>query len=134
MILWQRAATVPNRGSILSGSAHWHREQLQGGRRKVTAETRLNVKKQESLGPGVSRLRLIYKSLLNQNRAQRSSLRCCRTKHIQSKSYKASVHFLPSHIANLEYLIYKDCFSSPSDFATASRSGPKSQNFLLAYC
>lgn len=35
LILWQRAATVPNRGSILSDSSHWHQEQLQGGQKKV---------------------------------------------------------------------------------------------------
>lgn len=51
LILWQRAATVPIRGSILSESADWHQEQLQGGRGKVTTEMRLNVQKQESSQP-----------------------------------------------------------------------------------
>ncbi len=63
LILWQRAATVPNRGSILSESARWHQEQLRGGQRKVTTKMRLDVQKQESPGPGVSRSRLIHKSL-----------------------------------------------------------------------
>lgn len=39
--------------------AHWHQEQLQGGQMKVKAKMRLSVQKQESHGPGVSRLRLI---------------------------------------------------------------------------
>lgn len=47
LILWQRAATAPIRGSILSESTHWHQEQLQGGQRKVTSEMRPYVQKRE---------------------------------------------------------------------------------------
>ncbi len=69
MILWQRAATVPSKGSILSESACWHQEQLQRGQRKVTTAMRLNVQKQERPAPGVSRSRLIHKPPQKKNRA-----------------------------------------------------------------
>jgi len=38
LILWQRAATVPSRGSILSEAARWHQEQLRVGQRKVKTQ------------------------------------------------------------------------------------------------
>lgn len=120
LILWQRAATVPIRGSILSESALWHQEQLQGGQRKVTAEMRLNVQKQESRGPAVSRLKLIYKSLRRKKRAQRSSLRCWWLHRMPWKQMLQSLSpfsvIVEASSGLLDMLLYAGCLSITVDF------------------